>query len=144
MAYMNITTVLPHSIEGLKTTRLSGAIHRNHICRFYIDCINIDSNKFNNKIYNVGFENLKIIEVANMIKNTLKINIPITVTKTDDIRSYHISSNKVNKEFGFYANKQITDAIVEIDQASKSKLVIDPLNNSNYYNLSKMKELKLV
>jgi len=119
-------------------------IHIDDICKFYIDCINKHNNKFNDKIYNVGFENLKILEVAHMIKNTLSINIPIIIKKTDDIRSYHISSKKVNKEFGFYPNKQITDAIVEINNASINKLIIDPLNNSNYYNLSKMKELNLV
>ena len=119
-------------------------IHIDDICKFYTDCINKNNTKFNDKIYNVGFENLKILEVAHMIKNTLGINTPIIIKKTNDIRSYHISSNKVNKEFGFYPNKKITDAIVEINNATKNKLIIDPLNNSNYYNLSKMKELNLV
>ena len=119
-------------------------IHIEDICNFYIDCIDINSEKFNDKIYNVGFENLKIIEIANMVKNTLSINIPIIITKTDDIRSYHISSNKVKKEFGFNTTKKISDAIIEIDKASKNKLIKDPLNNSNYYNINKMKELNLI
>ena len=79
-----------------------------------------------------------------MVKNTLSFNIPIIITKTDDIRSYHISSNKVKKEFGFSTTKKISDAIIEIDKASKKQLIIDPLNNSNYYNINKMKELNLV
>ena len=119
-------------------------IHIGDICNFYIDCIDINSEKFNDKIYNVGFENLKIIEIANMVKNTLSINIPIIITKTDDIRSYHISSNKVKKEFGFNTTKKISDAIIEIDKASKKQLIKDPLNNSNYYNINKMKELNLI
>ena len=119
-------------------------IHIEDICNFYIDCIDINSEKFNDKIYNVGFENLKIIEIANMVKSTLSINIPIIITKNDDIRSYHISSNKVKKEFGFSTTKKINDAIIEIDKASKKQLIIDPLNNSNYYNINKMKELNLI
>ena len=119
-------------------------IHIDDICNFFIDCININSKKFNDKIYNVGFENLKILEIANKVKKTLNINIPIIIKKTDDIRSYHISSKKVNKEFGFKTHKNITDAIVEINNASINKLIIDPLNNPNYYNINKMKELNLV
>ncbi len=119
-------------------------IHIDDICNFYIDCININSNRFNDKIYNVGFENLKIIEIANIVKKTLNTNIPIIIEKTDDIRSYHISSKKVNNEFGFKTHKNITDAIVEINNASKNKLIIDPLNNPNYYNINKMKELNLI
>ena len=76
-------------------------IHIDDICNFYIDCIDVNSEKFNNEIYNVGFENFKIIEIANMIKKTLNLDIPLIVTKTDDIRSYHISSAKVNNVFGF-------------------------------------------
>lgn len=119
-------------------------IHIEDMCNFYIDCIDINSEKFNNKIYNVGFENLKIIEIANMVKNTLNINIPITIVKSNDMRSYHISSAKVKKEFGFNTVKKISDAIIEIDYASKKKLIINPLNNSDYYNINKMKELNLV
>ena len=119
-------------------------IHIEDMCNFYIDCIDINSEKFNNKIYNVGFENLKIIEIANMVKNTLNINIPITIVKSNDMRSYHISSAKVKKEFGFNTVKKISDAIIEIDHASKKKLIINPLNNPNYYNINKMKELNLV
>ena len=119
-------------------------IHIDDICNFYINCIDANSEKFNNKIYNVGFENLKILEIANMVKKTLNINIPIIIKKTDDIRSYHISSKKVKKEFGFNTQKNITDAIIEINNASINKLIINPLNNSNYYNINRMKELNLV
>ena len=90
------------------------------------------------------FENLKIIEIANMVKNTLNISIPIKIIKSNDMRSYHISSAKVKKEFGFNTVKNISDAIIEIDKASKKQLIKDPLNNSNYYNINKMKELNLI
>ena len=79
-----------------------------------------------------------------MVKNTLNINIPIKIIKSNDMRSYHISSAKVKKEFGFNTVKNISDAIIEIDHASKKKLIINPLNNPNYYNINKMKELNLV
>jgi len=119
-------------------------IHIDDICDFYIDCICVNSEKFNNKIYNVGFENFKIIEIANMVKETLELDIPIIVTKNNDTRSYHISSTKVNSEFGFYTNKKINDAVIEIQNAYKNNLIINPLNNSNYYNIKKMQELKLI
>ena len=119
-------------------------IHIDDICNFYINCIDANSEKFNNKIYNVGFENFKIIEIANMIKKTLNLDIPIIVTKTDDIRSYHISSSKVNNVFGFYTKKKISDAVIEIQNAYNNNLILDPFNNSSYYNIKKMQELELV
>ena len=66
------------------------------------------------------------------------------ITKTDDIRSYHISSAKVNNVFGFYTKKKISDAVIEIQNAYNNNLILDPLNNTSYYNIKKMQELELV
>ena len=74
----------------------------------------------------------------------LRSDIPIIVTKTDDIRSYHISSVKVNNVFGFYTKKKISDAVIEIQNAYNNNLILDPLNNTSYYNIKKMQELELV
>ncbi len=62
--------------------------------------------------YNAGFENLKIIEIAEMIK--LKTNVPIEIIKnSNDPRSYRLSSEKLLKT-GFIPKKNVKRAIEEL------------------------------
>ena len=62
--------------------------------------------------YNAGFENLKIIEIAEMIK--LITNVPIEITKnSNDPRSYRLSSEKLLRT-GFMPKKNVKRAIEEL------------------------------
>ena len=46
-------------------------LHIEDMCDLYIDLIFRDLKKFNGEIFNVGTENLKIIEVAERVKKVL-------------------------------------------------------------------------
>ena len=106
---------------------------KNHFKNSDFYYLGAHENHFENKLKDF---NIKI--------KTLNLDIPIIETKTDDIRSYHISSAKVNNVFGFYTKKKISDAVIEIQNAYNNNLISDPLNNSSYYNIKKMQELELV
>lgn len=62
-------------------------------------------------IYNVGFENLSILSIAKMIKQKTKCTIK--VVKSNDPRSYRLSSNKIIKS-GFKPRKKVINAIDEL------------------------------
>lgn len=95
----------------------------------------------NQKIYNVGFENLRLHEIASLVKDTLRSPaIEILERPTHDPRSYHINSDKILND-GFAPKSTIADAIRSIKL--NQKMLINPLVNSNYYNITKMKELGL-
>jgi dTDP-D-glucose 4,6-dehydratase len=65
----------------------------------------------------------------------------VEVLPTDDLRSYHISSEKIKRELGFTPEYTIKDAVVELKNAFEKGLLNDPMNNSLYYNVKRMKEI---
>ena len=75
-------------------------------------------NKSINGIYNAGFENLRIIDIAKMISE--KTGAKIKIEKSQDPRSYRVNSDKL-LSLGFTPKKAVANAISEIIQAVESK-----------------------
>jgi nucleoside-diphosphate-sugar epimerase len=62
-------------------------------------------------IYNAGFENISIFEIAERV--TKHLPVEITVTQSNDPRSYRVNSDKLLAT-GFKPKKKVEDAIQEI------------------------------
>jgi nucleoside-diphosphate-sugar epimerase len=94
--------------------------------------------KLKHNIYNVGFENLKIIEIANKIKS--KTGAKIVINKNRDIRSYRQNSSRLLK-LGFKPKYNVDFAISELIHFFNTK------QKSNFtkknFNLLRMKELNI-
>ena len=103
-----------------------------------IDHITFSKKKLNHNIYNVGFENLKISEIANKIKN--KTNAKIIISKNRDVRSYRQDSSRLLK-FGFKPKYNVDFAINELIYFFKTKSKFNFTNNN--FNLLRMKELDI-
>lgn len=107
----------------------------------YIKSLEWPEEKISGKIYNAGYENYTVLEIAKMIGKTLKDKtIKIKILPTNDLRSYHISSEKIKRELGFIPKHTVEEAIVDIAGAYKKGLIKSPLENSRYYNIKTMKE----
>ena len=94
--------------------------------------------KLNHNIFNIGFENLKIYEIANKIKN--KTNAKIIINKNRDIRSYRQDSSRLIK-FGFKPKYNVDCAIDELISFFRTKSKFN-FSNKNY-NLLRMKDLNI-
>ena len=105
----------------------------------YIYLIDYDLKKINRKIYNVGYENLSIEEIAKKVKKYLPHNSEIEFIKTNDNRSYHVSSQKIEKEINFKPKYTIDDAIKELIEKFQTINIKDPFNNPEYRNLKELK-----
>jgi nucleoside-diphosphate-sugar epimerase len=62
-------------------------------------------------VYNAGFENISILDIANMV--TKHVPAKISVTESNDPRSYRVNSDKLLAT-GFTPKKSVEDAIQEI------------------------------
>lgn len=85
-------------------------------------------------VYNAGFENISILNIAEMVaKHT---NATITIKPSNDPRSYRVSSAKLLAT-GFKPSKSVEHAIQEICSAYKQGLIQD---EDRYYNLKWMQK----
>lgn len=88
-------------------------------------------------IYNAGFENISILDIANMV--TKYIPVEIAVTQSNDPRSYRVNSDKLLAT-GFRPKKKVEDAIKEIIEKFKNGLIKD---EDRFYNLKWMQQTVL-
>ena len=117
-------------------------IHISDMIDAYIECLKFKKDTINGQIFNVGSENYPILDIANEVKKEIK-DTDIDFIESDDIRSYKINSDKITEKLNFVPKKNISDAIRDLVEAFEKRLIINPLDNSNYYNLKKFKEINL-
>ena len=116
-------------------------IHMQDMINAYIKVINADKNIVSGEIFNAGFENKSVSDLAHKVKKIIDKNIEIIFKKTDDNRSYHVSSKKIYDALSYEPNFTIDDAIRDLHEAFKKNLFIDPLNNENYFNIKKLNKI---
>ena len=92
----------------------------------------------NGKIFNAGFENQTVDELATMVQRVVGADVKIIKTTTDDNRSYHISSKKIQTELGFKPRHTIEDAVIDLNKAFKNGLLPNSMTDSNYFNIKVM------
>jgi nucleoside-diphosphate-sugar epimerase len=85
-------------------------------------------------IYNAGFENLTIMEIAERV--TEHAPAKITVTESNDPRSYRVNSDKLLAT-GFRPKKTVEDAIREIVDKFRAGELTD---DERFYNLKWMQK----
>ncbi|MFD5854014.1 NAD-dependent epimerase/dehydratase family protein [Cytobacillus pseudoceanisediminis] len=102
--------------------------------------------KINGQVFNAGFENYKVIEIAEIVRETLMQPVDIEVTPSNDHRSYHINSSKITKELNYTPKHNIRDAIKELkDAITRGDLhdVSDDRYRNVNYLLKRKNELEL-
>lgn len=118
-------------------------IHIEDMTDLYCLLLTLPKEKIAGKIYNAGYENFTIGEIAQMVKNVIGDQVNIVTTPTNDLRSYHISSAKIKNEIGFEAKHSIEDAVRDLKTAFDKGLIPDSLNNDLYFNVKLMQRIHL-
>jgi nucleoside-diphosphate-sugar epimerase len=70
-----------------------------------------------------------------------KGDIKIAVTPTNDMRSYHVNSDKVKRVLGFAPKSSIEDAVRDLARAFGNYLLPESFDDDWYYNVRTMKKL---
>ncbi len=85
-------------------------------------------------VYNAGFENISILDIANMV--TQYVPAEITVTESNDPRSYRVNSDRLLKA-GFKPKKNVKTAIQEMVEHYQAGVL---KNEDHFYNLKWMQK----
>ena len=85
-------------------------------------------------VYNAGFENLSIMEIATLVAKHVPVDI--AVTESNDPRSYRVNSDKLLAT-GFKPKKNVEAAIAEIVEKFRSGVLRD---DDRHYNLKWMQQ----
>lgn len=118
-------------------------IHISDMVNAYVALIEADKKKINGEIFNAGYENQTVLELAEIVKSVIGEDVKIKFIPSNDNRSYHISSKKINDVLGFRATLKISDAVEDLKSAFDDGRLIDPLNNEMYFNIKRMQNINL-
>jgi nucleoside-diphosphate-sugar epimerase len=129
-------------------TQMRPNLHVQDMCDLYKMLLEIDSAKIAGKIFNCGFQNMSIMDIAQVVKKVVEKEFPekgdisLVTTPTDDIRSYHINSSKIQRELGFTPKYTIEDAARDLCAAFKRGDLKNSMTDDRYYNVKTLKAVK--
>ena len=99
----------------------------------------VPAEKINGRTFNFGFENHKVIEIAEIIQKELAdLNVEINITEATDHRDYHISSDKIISELGYKPVSSIRQEVIELRKAIEDGKFAST-EDDQYYNMKCMK-----
>jgi len=118
-------------------------IHIDDMVRLYLEALQWEDGVIDGKVYNVGYHNFKVRDIANMVRNVVGKDIEIITTPTDDNRSYHVSSERIRRDLGFEATRSLEDAVRDLQAAFQANLIPNSMTDDRYYNIKRMQRLRL-
>lgn len=145
---LTVNILTNHAVNNRKIKVFGGKqmrpnIHIEDMAQAYIKSLEWPDEAIDGKIFNVGFDNFTVSEIADKVRKVVGEDIEIVTTPTDDNRSYHVSSAKIKKELGYVAEHSVEEAIHDLVAAFQVGKIPNPMTDNRYYNIKIMQELKL-
>ena len=148
----SVNILTNHAINKKKMTVFGGQQLRPNLhiqdyadlCKILLDA---PIDKVRNQVFNCGFQNMKIIDIALIVKKIVQREfpdlgeIPIETTTSNDNRSYHINSDKIKNILGFQPKYSIEDAVISLCKAFKEGRIPNSFDSDAYYNVRTMKAI---
>jgi len=116
-------------------------IHIDDVCDLYALLLELTDDRIAGKTYNAGYQNHTVAEIAEIVRSVVAREVPgrerveVVTTPSNDLRSYHISSEKIRRELGFVPKRTIEDAVRDLCRAFAAGKVPDPVGSLDYYNV---------
>ena len=143
---VNILTNLAYhdrKISVFGGNQLRPNIHIKDMVDAYMLLLTAPKEKIAGKIFNAGYENQPVKELAETVKSVVGKDVKLITTSTDDNRSYHISSKKIKDELGFETTHTIREAVEDLCIAFEKGLLPNSLEAEMYFNIKRMQSLNL-
>ncbi len=152
---LSVNILTNHAVTNNKITVFGGVqlrpnLHVQDMCDLYTLLLEIEDDKIAGQTFNAGFQNLSIMKIAEVVKGVVeqefpeKAGIEIVTTPTDDIRSYHVNSDKIRRIIGFSPKYTVEDAVRSLCKAFRENKIPNSMTDDFYYNVRRLKALKAV
>lgn len=116
-------------------------IHIADMCRLYLQTLEWDARAFDGRVYNAGYENHSVSQLAELVRAVVGDDVELVIESTDDLRSYHVSSRRIERELGFRPEHTIEQAVEGLVDAFEQGKVPDAMESPRYYNIRTMSSI---
>jgi nucleoside-diphosphate-sugar epimerase len=140
---LSVNIMANHAVNNRAIRVFGGAqvrpnIHIEDMADLYVRTVSAPSEHVDGKIYNAGYFNLTIREIAETAREVVGPDVTIRVEPTNDYRSYRINSDLIRRELGFAATRDIATAVRDLRDAFERGLAPNPMKDPRYYNIETM------
>jgi nucleoside-diphosphate-sugar epimerase len=150
---LSVNILTNHAITNGKITVFGGSqlrpnLHIQDYCDAVETFLTAPAEKIQNETFNVGYQNLSLMEIAELVRRVVLNEFPdrksleIVTTPTDDIRSYHINSDKIKRVLGYAPRRTIEDAVRELCVAFREGKLPNSMSDDRYFNVRLLKKLR--
>jgi len=147
---LTVNILTNHAVNTGKITVFGGEqlrpnLHILDMCDLYALLLEVDAAKIAGETFNAGYQNHSVMDIAKMVRKVVREELPekgeieIVTTPTNDIRSYHINSDKIAARLGFRPRRGIEDAVRDLCRAFKDGRLPDSLTDDRYVNVRVLK-----
>jgi nucleoside-diphosphate-sugar epimerase len=152
---LSVNILTNHAVNKNKITVFGGDqlrpnLHIQDYCDTVELLLNAPSEKIQNEIFNVGYQNMSIMDIAHLVEKVVQEEFPdkkeieIVTTPSDDNRSYHINSDKIKRILGFQPKHSTEEAIRDLCHAFRDGKLPNSFDDDFYFNVRRLKRLQAV
>jgi nucleoside-diphosphate-sugar epimerase len=149
---LSVNILTNHAVNRGKITVFGGTqlrpnLHIQDMCDLYKLLLEIEDSKIAGQTFNAGYQNMSIMDIALLVRDIVQKEVPgrevieIETTPSDDLRSYHINSDKITRTIGFKPRHTVEDAMRELCVAFREGKLPRSLEDDRYFNVQRMKAL---
>ncbi len=145
---LTVNILTSQAIQHRKITVFGGEqmrpnIHIEDMAGLYVKSLEWPAERIDGKIYNAGYENLRVKEIAERVRQMAGEDVKIFTEPAKDNRSYHISSEKIKRELDFVPKHTVEEAVKDLVEAFRDGKVPDAMKDIRYSNIRTMQQLQL-
>src|SRR5205823_3331593 len=119
-------------------------IHIEDVTDLYVKLLEFPDEQIAGKIWNAGWENQTINDIAKIVQQNVKNgDVEIVREPTNDHRSYRISSAKIKRDIGFVPRHSIAEAVKDLVRAFDAGKIPNSMTDPKYFNIKTMQAVSL-
>lgn len=150
---LSVNILTNHAVNAGRITVFGGSQLRPNLhVQDYCDAVQLfltaPAEKIQQETFNVGYQNLSIMNIARMVQRIVSKEFPekgevaIVTTPSDDLRSYHINSDKIKRVLGYVPKHTIEDAVRDLCAAFRDGRIPNSMDDDRYFNVRRLKRLQ--
>jgi len=149
---LSVNILTNHAVTNGKILVFGGSqlrpnLHIRDMCRLYSMLLSAPKERIAGRTWNAGYQNRSMDDIAAIVKRVVEEELPerapiaIEHTPTDDLRSYHIDSERIRRELDFVPEHTIEDAVRDLARAFAAGEIPDSMGDDRYYNVRTLQRL---
>ena len=151
---LSVNILTNHAVNNRKIIVFGGTqkrpnIHVDDIADLYVELLDLPSDKIAGETFNAAYQNFTIAELAGMVRTVVSREMPelgaiaVETSPSNDLRSYHVSSEKIKRMLGWTPERSLEDAVVDLCRAFKAGKIPNSMTDIRYFNVKTVQASKL-